>query len=78
MQNAYIHLIRSSAIDTSAFARECTPSYFNNEGQPIVVESGETKLRSCLGENYGPGYYAFEAMLAEWRERGDLEGLILG
>ena len=52
------------------FSRECTPGYYNNEG--------EEQLRSNLGEPYGPGFYAFDELLQEWRDRGDLKGLALG
>jgi cation diffusion facilitator CzcD-associated flavoprotein CzcO len=68
-QNAWIRRIHEVAVDNTQFARECTPSYFNNEG--------EQKLRFIFGEPYGPGFYAFEALLQEWRERGDLAGLVL-
>ena len=76
-QNAYVDHIRATAIDTSAFARECTPSYFNNEGEEVENEKGEKKLRSYLGETYGPGFYVFEKLLEDWRAKGDLEGLVL-
>jgi cyclohexanone monooxygenase len=76
-QNAYVDHVRATAIDTSAFARECTPSYFNNEGEEVVNEKGERKLRSYLGETYGPGFYAFEKLLEDWRAKGDLQGLVL-
>jgi cyclohexanone monooxygenase len=76
-QNAYIDHIRATAIDMSAFARECTPSYFNNEAAEVVTEKGDKKLRSYLGETYGPGFYAFETLLREWRGKGDLDGLVL-
>ena len=76
-QDAYVDHIRATAIDMSAFARECTPSYFNNEGEEVVDAKGEKKLRSYLGETYGPGFYAFETLLEEWRDKGDLEGLVL-
>jgi cyclohexanone monooxygenase len=76
-ENAYVDHVRATAIDTSAFARECPPSYFNNEGQEVVNEKGEKKLRSYLGEVYGPGFYAFETLLENWRAKGDLEGLVL-
>jgi cation diffusion facilitator CzcD-associated flavoprotein CzcO len=69
-QNAWITKVRSTAIDVSAFARDCTPGYYNNEG--------EAKLRWYLGEPYGPGYYAFEELLEDWRGSGNLEGLVLG
>jgi cation diffusion facilitator CzcD-associated flavoprotein CzcO len=68
-QDAWIARLRSVAVDTTQFARECTPSYFNNEG--------EKKLRSIFGEPYGPGFYAFEELLKTWRDKGDLEGLVL-
>jgi cation diffusion facilitator CzcD-associated flavoprotein CzcO len=76
-QDAYVEHIRSVAIDISAFARECTPSYFNNEAQEVEDAKGDKKLRNYLGETYGPGFYAFEALMEEWRARGDLEGLVL-
>jgi len=68
-QDAWIKCIHEVAVDTSQFARECTPSYFNNEG--------EKKFRSIFGEPYGPGFYAFEKLLQDWRDKGDLEGLVL-
>jgi cyclohexanone monooxygenase len=68
-QADWVRTIRDTAIDTSSFARDCTPGYFNNEG--------EKNLRWYLGEPYGPGFYAFEALLEEWRGRGNLEGLVL-
>jgi cation diffusion facilitator CzcD-associated flavoprotein CzcO len=69
-QEAWIGHVRATAVDTTQFARECTPSYFNNEG--------EEKLRWIFGEPYGPGFYAFEKLLQEWRDKGDLAGLLLG
>ncbi len=68
-QETWVNTIRETAIDTSGFARECTPGYFNNEG--------ESKLRWYLGEPYGPGFYAFEALLENWRANGTLDGLVL-
>ena len=74
-QDKYVEHVRATAIDTSAFARECTPSYFNNEGEEIVTGKGEKKLRSYAGEPYGLGFYAFEALLQDWRDQGGMEGL---
>jgi cyclohexanone monooxygenase len=68
-QEEWVKTIRATAMDTSSFQRECTPSYFNNEG--------EDKQRWYLGEPYGPGFYAFDALIREWREKGDLEGLLV-
>jgi cyclohexanone monooxygenase len=52
------------------FWRECTPGYYNNEGEEV--------FRSHLGEPYGPGFYAFDRLLKEWRDEGAMEGLVLG
>lgn len=76
-QDAWIGHIRETAIDISQFQQECTPSYFNNEGEPQSNESGEPKLRWYLGESYGPGWDAFQTLMHQWREQGELEGLDL-
>lgn len=61
--------IKDTAVDNSNFQRECTPGYYNNEG--------EQNIRSHLGEPYWPGFYALEELLREWRGTGHLEGLVL-
>ena len=76
-QDAYVDHIRTTAFDNSAFVRECTPSYFNNEAEEVVNEQGGKQLRSYFAEIYGPGFYAFEELLQAWRAKGDLEGLVL-
>jgi cyclohexanone monooxygenase len=65
--------IRDNAIDNSAFDAQCTPGYYNNEGG-----GGGEGIRSHLGEPYTPGFYAFGDLLAGWRDKGDLDGLVLG
>jgi len=67
-QEAYIKRLREVAVDASLFQTECTPSYFNNEGD-------QKKKRSIFGEPWGEGYYAFTDMLAAWRDKGELAGL---
>jgi cyclohexanone monooxygenase len=76
-QDGWITHIRETAIDNTEWIRECTPSYFNNEGKPDVDENGNEKYRFYLGEVYGPGWDAFVQLLENWREQGDLEGLVL-
>jgi cation diffusion facilitator CzcD-associated flavoprotein CzcO len=66
-QDAWVKVVRETKLDNSAFERECTPSYFNNEGSE--------KHRWFLGEPYGPGFYAFDRLLKKWRDADDLEGL---
>ncbi len=76
-QDAYVRHVREVAVDTSAFVRECTPGYFNNDGQEIADESGQLRPRTYTGETYGLGYYAFEKLLEDWRSEGSLAGLVL-
>ncbi len=66
-QDEWVKVIRATAVDNTQFLRDCTPSYYNNEG--------EKKIRWFLGEPYGKGFYAFDKLIRQWRERGDLEGL---
>ncbi|MDT3439875.1 MULTISPECIES: NAD(P)/FAD-dependent oxidoreductase [unclassified Pseudofrankia] len=68
-QDEWVATIRASAIDNTNYARECTPGYYNNEG--------EQEIRSVLGDPYWPGFYAMEELLQSWRDAGDLAGLEL-
>ncbi|MDD9935687.1 MAG: NAD(P)/FAD-dependent oxidoreductase [Myxococcales bacterium] len=68
-QDAWVKHVRETAIDMSQFAGICPPSYLNNEG--------EDKLRWYLGEIYGPGFYAFADLIREWRDNGDMAGLVI-
>jgi cyclohexanone monooxygenase len=72
-QDEWVRIIRETAPPAGDFAVECTPGYYNNEGG-----GGGEGIRSPLGEPYGPGFYAFDALLQEWRDKGDMEGLVLG
>ena len=69
-QNAWVSTIRELAIDNSAFEVSCTPGYYNKEG------GGGAE--GFLGEYYSPGFYVFDDLLKEWRDKGDLDGLELG
>ncbi|MBW8486365.1 flavin-containing monooxygenase [Actinomadura parmotrematis] len=70
-QDAWGETVRATATDYAAnFNRECTPGYYNNEG--------EQKPRSHLGEPYWLGFYAFDDLLRAWRDDGAMEGLALG
>ncbi len=68
---AWVAEIRRLAVNNAAFLESCTPGYYNNEGN-VVRGAG------LGGETYTPGANAFNALLARWREKGDLEGLELG
>jgi cyclohexanone monooxygenase len=69
-QDVWVRHMRETALATSEWAHECTPGYYNNEG--------EATRNAMFGEVYGPGHAAFDILLAEWREKGDLAGLALG
>ncbi len=64
---AYVNRFHEIEIDQSGFLDQCTPSYFNNEG--------EKNARWALFRSWGLGWDNFEEMLADWRSKGDLEGL---
>jgi cation diffusion facilitator CzcD-associated flavoprotein CzcO len=65
----WVRIIRETAFDNSEFLRQCTPSYMNNEGSK--------KIRYYLGDGYGPGWDAFQTLLADWRGSGEMNGLRL-
>ncbi|MET0239065.1 MAG: NAD(P)/FAD-dependent oxidoreductase [Sphingobium sp.] len=77
-QDAWVKTIHDTAIDNSAFLLECTPGYWNGEGGGSGTdEERKKKLRFIFGEPYSPGFYQFDALLADWRAKGDMEGLVL-
>ncbi len=61
--------LAESARDFRAFQEQCTPGYYNNEGQPAVG--------GFLGSSYGSGPMAFFQLLANWRDEGTFTGLEL-
>ena len=68
----WVATIRKLAMGNDAFFEACTPGYYNNEGRV-------SERRGTLnGEAYAPGVNKFNALLAEWRESGELPGLELG
>ena len=67
-QRAWVKTMRDTEVSNVSFLAECTPGYYNNEG-------GKT-LRSHLGEVYGPGFHAFTTLIREWREEGNLQGMV--
>ncbi|KAI9026047.1 putative monooxygenase [Hyaloraphidium curvatum] len=53
------------------FASECTPGYYNSEGNI------EALTKAARGAAYGAGAVAYRMRLNAWMETGDLEGLQL-
>ncbi|MET0181213.1 MAG: hypothetical protein ABW194_12155, partial [Novosphingobium sp.] len=68
-QDEWVRTLRATANDISQLQRDCPPSYFNNDGDL-------SKNRWYLGESYGPGWEAFEQLVEDWRDSGELPGLI--
>ncbi|HJQ15390.1 MAG TPA: NAD(P)/FAD-dependent oxidoreductase [Allosphingosinicella sp.] len=68
-QEAWTRTIHSHAPLNAEMYQSCTPGYFNNEGS----------WRGGLHEEtYAPGVNAFNALLEEWRQEGNLAGLVIG
>jgi cyclohexanone monooxygenase len=66
---AWVEEIIAAARINEAFLAECTPGYYNNEGQP--------RAASRQNASYGKGPIAYFQRLQAWREAGDLAGLAL-
>ncbi|WP_066779455.1 flavin-containing monooxygenase [Sphingomonas sp. CCH5-D11] len=67
-QDAWVSTIKKLSVVNRAYLESCTPGYYNNEGD---LEGGQA------GQTYAPGINAFNALLADWRNNGELEGLAL-
>jgi cyclohexanone monooxygenase len=67
--DAYVDHMRANEFDMTGFLGECTPGYFNNEG--------EAKPKWALFRGYLPGWSAWLKMLADWRAAGRMAGLEL-
>lgn len=52
-----------------SFSRDCTPGYYNREGQNFGVGKQNSP--------YAPGINAFNKLLKQWRDQNDLDGLSL-
>ncbi len=61
--------VLSKQRDSERFYRNCTPGYFNNEGDPAG--------KSWFGTLYGGGTVRYFEIVRGWRSRGDLEGMQL-
>lgn len=68
-EEQWVQTIISMAQFNLNFQRECTPGYFNNEGQP--------NERARQNGTYGGGPIAFIRLLEAWREEGRFAGMEL-
>jgi cyclohexanone monooxygenase len=62
-------IVALAGTGATAFLEQCTPGYYNREGQG----SGGNMQNSP----YAPGINAFNALLASWRDQGELQGMAL-
>jgi cation diffusion facilitator CzcD-associated flavoprotein CzcO len=71
--DAYTEAIRSAPANKTLvnFYAGCTPGYYNGEGK---ATRGEELF---FGNRYGDGAMAFYQMLANWRQAGQLQGMML-
>ena len=69
-EQAYVDEVRSLARIGLRFYAECTPGYYNGEGQA-------EKRAGFFSDMYGAGPLRFFQLLEEWRATGRLEGLAL-
>ena len=68
-EDAWVKTIEDLAIMRQAFLEECTPGYYNNEGNVRVM--------ATRNGSYGAGPVAFVKLLEDWRAEGELKGLEL-
>ncbi|MGV8996608.1 MAG: flavin-containing monooxygenase [Parvibaculaceae bacterium] len=65
----WVQEVIKAAVFNRRYLEECTPGYYNNEGQPSE--------RAIRNGSYGAGSIAFIKLLEDWRAKGDLPGLDL-
>jgi len=65
-EDAWVELLSTSS--PMLGSPDCTPGYYNNEGQPPPESA-------ALNVGYPPGATAFFQYIHQWRESGNFEGL---
>ena len=68
-EQAWTQEILDAVLDRRKFQQECTPGYYNGEGQLSPMAASFAA--------YGKGSNAFFKRLAEWRGSGELPGMVL-
>ena len=66
-EDAWVETIIKSSAISRRFQEECTPGYYNNEGQP-----SDAAIRNG---SFGAGSIAFIKILEDWRAAGEMPGL---
>jgi cyclohexanone monooxygenase len=68
-EDAWVETIIKLSIMRAKFLEECTPGYYNNEGN--------VQAMSARNGSYGAGPVAFVKVLEDWRAEGSMQGLEL-
>jgi cyclohexanone monooxygenase len=68
-ENEWTQEILASVLDRRKFLEECTPGYYNGEGQ--------LSPQAASFSSYGKGPVAFFKTIKAWREEGSMKGLTL-
>lgn len=69
-EEEWVALIKRNAHRGERFFAECTPGYYNNEGN-------HDKSNGFLSNAYGKGPVAFFDLLQNWKKSGTYEGLMI-
>jgi cyclohexanone monooxygenase len=64
---AWVAEIERAAVQREAFLKDCTPGYYNYEGDLSIL--------NVRNGPHGGGPLAYFRILREWRENGGLAGL---
>jgi cyclohexanone monooxygenase len=67
-EDAWVNTIVQASMANISFLEECTPGYYNNEGQP----NGELIRQNGA---YAPGIMAFSNVVEAWRAEGSMKGV---
>jgi cyclohexanone monooxygenase len=67
-EDAWVDTIIKASMMNLSFLENCTPGYYNNEGQP----NGELIRQNGA---YAPGIMAFSQVVEAWNAEGGLKGL---
>lgn len=69
-EDEWVSTIRELSGFNVEFQQNCTPGYYNSEGDPANVYGIQAAI-------YGAGSEAFFELLRTWRSRGDFQGITL-
>ncbi len=62
-------IVALAGTGATAFLEQCTPGYYNREGKGVGT--------NMQNSPYAPGINAFNDLLAQWRQQGDMQGMQL-